>query len=284
MQWYTLLDTHYTGIAWAGHGSFNVNCGLFSVVDRPWKPMVELMAKSNYDIYKVLLGERPPFAWDDPRFRVGASGGTRSVGATRAPAAMVIDGHGEDWPVVPDEEIGSDRVVTGNASSSVSASFKLCWDAANLYVLVHVNDPTPMKNELLGANIWDSDTIELFVGAEQLDKKGPELFTDKQILFSAGQSPDGKPQFFVRTQQQITQPEALDFKVVPNVDGKGYALEAAIPWQLLAVTPASGLELLFDMGIDDGETGKNRNRQLRWNANSGNAGERTGWGRLRLGQ
>jgi len=31
--------------------------------------MLAEMMKSNYDIYGVLLGERPPFAWDDARFK-----------------------------------------------------------------------------------------------------------------------------------------------------------------------------------------------------------------------
>ena len=53
-------------------GKYNgesANSGLISVADRPWKDCVEEMRKTNATIYDVLLGKRPAFAWEDPRFR-----------------------------------------------------------------------------------------------------------------------------------------------------------------------------------------------------------------------
>jgi hypothetical protein len=32
--------------------------------------MLEEVMKTNYDIYKVYLGEKAPFVWDDARFKV----------------------------------------------------------------------------------------------------------------------------------------------------------------------------------------------------------------------
>ena len=43
------------------------NTGVIAVTDRPWKAALAEMMKTNYDIYKVWLGEREPFAWKDPR-------------------------------------------------------------------------------------------------------------------------------------------------------------------------------------------------------------------------
>ena len=48
----------------------SANTGLISVADRPWKAMLEEMAKTNHGIYDVLLSKRPPFAWDDARMKV----------------------------------------------------------------------------------------------------------------------------------------------------------------------------------------------------------------------
>lgn len=49
------------------------NTGLISAADRPWKNMLVEMLKTNHIIYDLLMGRRPPFAWDDARFRVNQS-------------------------------------------------------------------------------------------------------------------------------------------------------------------------------------------------------------------
>jgi len=69
IEWFTLIDQAVTGRWFSRYSGESANTGLFSVTDRPWKPMVEEMMKTNYGIYDLLLGKRPPFKWDDPRFR-----------------------------------------------------------------------------------------------------------------------------------------------------------------------------------------------------------------------
>jgi hypothetical protein len=69
IEWFTLIDQAVTGRWFSRYSGESANTGLFSVTDRPWKSMVEEMMKTNYSIYDVLLGKRPPFAWGDPRFR-----------------------------------------------------------------------------------------------------------------------------------------------------------------------------------------------------------------------
>jgi hypothetical protein len=68
IEWFTLVDQATTGRFFEKYNGEAANTGLISVADRPWKPMIEEMLKSNYDIYKVLLGERPPFEFNHPRF------------------------------------------------------------------------------------------------------------------------------------------------------------------------------------------------------------------------
>ena len=45
------------------------NTGLIGVTDRPWRPMLDEVIKTNFDIYQVLVGRRPPFEYAAPRFK-----------------------------------------------------------------------------------------------------------------------------------------------------------------------------------------------------------------------
>ena len=69
IEWFTLVDQATTGRWFSRYNGESYNTGLLSVADRPWKEMLAEMMKTNRGIYDVLLGKRPPFAWDDPRFK-----------------------------------------------------------------------------------------------------------------------------------------------------------------------------------------------------------------------
>jgi hypothetical protein len=70
IEWFTLVDQATTGRWFSQYNGESYNTGLLSVADRPWKDMLAEMMKTNHTIYDLLLGKRPPFAWDDARFRV----------------------------------------------------------------------------------------------------------------------------------------------------------------------------------------------------------------------
>ncbi|MBI5818901.1 MAG: beta-galactosidase [Verrucomicrobia bacterium] len=69
IEWFTLVDQAVTGRWFDKYNGEAANTGLISVADRPWRVMLDEMMKTNYDIYKVFLGERAPFVFDDPRFK-----------------------------------------------------------------------------------------------------------------------------------------------------------------------------------------------------------------------
>lgn len=71
IEWFTLIDQAATGRWFSKYSGESANSGLFSVADRPYKPMLAEMMKTNYEIYPLLLGKRPAFEWDDPRFKAG---------------------------------------------------------------------------------------------------------------------------------------------------------------------------------------------------------------------
>ena len=132
-----------------------------------------------------------------------------------------------------------------------------------------------MMNEHTGDRLWNADVLELFIGSEKLDQGGPLLFTDRQILLGAGKS----NQTFVVNQPK--QP-AIETSVTPSVDGKGYTLEAAIPWTALAVTPKEGQTFLFDLAVGNSTDGKQRSSQLVWYGGPRDSSDRSAWGRLSL--
>jgi len=69
VEWFTLIDQATTGRWFSQYNGESFNTGLLSVADRPWKEMLAEMMKTNHGIYDLLLEKRPPFQWDDPRFR-----------------------------------------------------------------------------------------------------------------------------------------------------------------------------------------------------------------------
>lgn len=275
IEWFTLVDQSATGRWFSGFNGEANNTGLISVADRPYKPMLAEMMKTNYNIYPVWTGEKKPFVLDDPRFTMSA-GAKRNLNIARATGPIKLDGTTTNWPGVPAEPISSARLVQGAEAKGLEASFKLCWDDQNLYLLANVVDSTPMKNDQTDfKNLWSGDGIELFLGSEKVGEGGPLLFSDRQILLGAGKD----NQFYLANAPAQV---AIQTAVVPSVDGKGYALEAAIPWEALAIKPTTGQELALDLGIDDGSTGKNRERQLMWNGSAKNSGERGNWGKATL--
>jgi len=274
IEWFTLVDQSVTGRFFEKYNGENTNTGLISVADRPWKAMLSHMLKTNYEIYDVFFGKRRPFVYDDPRFN-RAAGAKQAVTIPRATGEIKLNGVAEHWPGTPAEQISSQRLVVGPSAGGVECAFKLCWDDKNLYLLANVSDPTPMLNEHKGAMVWSGDGIELFIGHENLDQGGTLLFSDRQVLLSAGK-PGGECQwFFANSPRQY---ECKMF-VAANVDGKGYTLEAAVPFEGLGFQPKEGAEMRFDIGIDDSENGTGRVRQLMWNGGERNSGDRTGWGR-----
>lgn len=70
IEWFTLVDQSVTGRWFSGFDGERANSGLISVTDRPWKPLLTEMMKTNYGIYEVWLEGKKPFVWDDARVQV----------------------------------------------------------------------------------------------------------------------------------------------------------------------------------------------------------------------
>jgi len=279
IEWFTLVDAPCTGVFYAKYDGERPNCGLISVTDRPWKPMLEEMVKSNYEVYKLEFEGKKPFVFDDPRFSSKA-GGKQKVTIAKAASPIKIDGERGEWPGLPPEMISSKRLVEGAKADESEANFRLAYDDSNLYIHVEVTDSTPMLNKHKDGMLWSGDGLELFIGSENIDQGGAFKFTDRQILLGAG-APDGKGQVWF-----VNAPEQTECKmaVVPRVDGKGYVIEAAIPFKGLGFSPKKGQEILFDLAVDNSTDGGGRKSQIMWNGISRNSSDRSAWGRAVFGE
>ncbi len=276
-EWFSYLDEPVTGRFFEGYNGESGNVGVINGVDRPYKNALVEMMKTNYDIYSVLLGTRPPFHYDDPKFNIGPGGGRKEVDAPMALPGMKIDGQASDWPGRPGEHVSAGNLVLGPDAGTLEADFKLCWDTENLYLFAQVADSTPMINPNTGDKIWAGDALELFIGPDNIDEGGELAFTDRQILLSCSKE-TGSVQYYIGGSPTT---DKINMEVVKNVTGDGYAVEAAIPWSVLHMKPEEGREFLFDIGIDD-DTGHGRARQLMWNGISRNSGDRSKWGVAKL--
>jgi len=273
IEWFTLIDQARTGRFFERYNGERANTGIFNVVDRPYKDYLVEATVANANADQIILGQRQPFVWDDPRFQVAGTG-PKTAKIARAVGEIKLDGTRNGWPGDPPELVPSSRLVLGADGEGLDGSFRMCWDDRNLYLLIQVSDPTPMRNDRQGAGIWNGDAIELFIGHEALEEGGPLRFTDRQILLSAGTPPDQQAAWVVNQPRQLI----TSMLTQPAVDGKGYLIEVAIPFEALGFTPKEGLRLLFDLAIDDGN-GEGRQRQLMWSGGERNSGDRTAWGR-----
>jgi hypothetical protein len=270
IQWFQLNDQPFTGRWFEGLNGEGYAIGLFTVTDRPYKDMLAQMAATNRDaIYGVWLDGKAPFVFDDPRFG-GNGGGARATEAQRPTGVMAMDGASTNWPGFPPLRLAPAKGAAGN-----EASIKVCYDASNLYVLATVTDATPLGNTASGAALADGDAIELLIGAEDPGAGGPLRASDRRVLLGIGGS--GVQAFIVGA---ATQPK-LEAFASPTSDGKGWVLEAAVPWTALGIAPRPGASLRFDLAVDDGD-GKRLLSRLAWSGGRDGITDRSTWGRLLL--
>jgi hypothetical protein len=278
-QWFIYTDQALTGRFFEGFNGEGNNTGLVDVTDRPYAELVAAAKETHGRIYDVMLGKAVPFVFDHPRFNgKQENAGAKTVHVPKALAGMTLDGTTTNWPGRPAEPIESTRVVNGLLDERIRGDFRLCWDEKQLYFHIQVKDPTPQRNVHKGDRLWAADAVELFIGSRNIEETGPLSFSDRQILLGAA----GEGELHV-----LDHPEEnaqCKIVVVPDVAGDGYTVQAAIPWSVLRVKPEPGLELLFDVAIDNSNDGEKRTQQLVWSGTKQNSKDRGAWGRARLSE
>jgi hypothetical protein len=171
---------------------------------------------------------------------------------------IVIDGEGADWAdggfavqALCDWPVGKD-VGDGDAR------FRLAWDQAGLLVLGEVNDQEFVESDA-DQRLWEGDGIELFVFTGQPQ---PRFYTlgiapgrDSEHRAPRWHAYDTRDEFAGR------QPIAIEQSIVATASG--YRLEARLPWANLGIEPRPGLEVKFQLSVNDLDSAGEK-VQARW--------------------
>lgn len=210
-----------------------------------------------------------------------------SVSAKLLATPPKIDG---DWSDLPPKEYPADFVVYGASnwknSEDLSASFRIGWDANNLYIGVKVHDDVYVQNAS-GADLFKGDSIEILLdtnvaGDYYYDSLSPDDF---QLGISPGR-PDvnGTKEAYrwlpanlagTRSNVVIASSRSETEKIT--------RYEVAIPWSTFEVTPKSGQHFGFAFSVSDNDNpSQNLQQTLVSNVKSRILTDPTTWGDLTL--
>ncbi len=218
-----------------------------------------------------------------PRIEVVADG---ALLASQKASPPMIDGDLGEWGPLANT---ADVVVYGagqwSGATDLSATFSLGWDSDNLYLAVSVRDDVHSQQQI-GERIFRGDSVEFLLdGALQADGQHDKLSGDD---YQIGLSPGDLTAATVAAQAYLWFPSgqagslpAAQLAASATMDG--YVLEAAVPWALLGVEPASGEVYGFVLSVSDNDLSGVSTQQSMVSSIAGRVlTDPTTWGQMRL--
>ncbi len=149
-------------------------------------------------------------------------------------------------------------------STDLQASYRVSWDANNLYLAVKVKDATYVQNAT-GKDIYKGDSVELLLDANLAADAGITSLTKDD--YQLGISP-GNPSVGTNPEAYLWYPinktgARTNVKVGTSTSGGYYRVEAAIPWSIFGITPANGMQFGFAVSAsDDDSSGTTRQERM----------------------
>ncbi len=201
-----------------------------------------------------------------------------------------IDGILNEWAAVPGITI-SDSDYDGLGTPN-SLTFKLMWDAANLYAAFDVTDAQLWANAMADeVSLYEDDGIELYLdtgtrGGTFMQRGDYQLNVTargfKQDLEGTGTSKDA-----TFTLAGLVKAAVASGTLNVNDVDTGYRVEVKIPWAAISVVPAVGTRLGANVGSYDCEEATcdgapNGRQSFAW-ANDGTFSIPDRWKTLELG-
>lgn len=191
----------------------------------------------------------------------------------RPAAPPVIDGLLDDWqpPLIRAARLPLETVVFGpeawSGPSDLAGEAFGAWDDRALYLAVAVRDERPSP-PARGARLYEGDSLEIQLDTQLLADWESAVFDDDDwhvglspgdLLAaaatagpsSAGRAPSLRPEAWVWRPEGRKGPLELPLAAAPRPGG--YALELALPWSLLGLTPQSGLVLGLSLSASDND-------------------------------
>ena len=176
-----------------------------------------------------------------------------------APGPMRIDGDLADWEGIETHAITSGHIWSGSlpgGDDDCSATFRVAYDRANLYVAVDVRDDAVVCNiapdDVKGH--WRSDAVEICV--DPSGRSDNTLTVFKAGIFpgtTAGREPRAARDADAR--QGVIEKTAPGMRVASRFTGHGYVIETAVPWSDMpgGEAPPAGETIGFNLVIYDGD-------------------------------
>jgi hypothetical protein len=204
--------------------------------------------------------------------------------------APEIDGRLDEWPG-RDYDIAHehrDREIEGlignrSGPADLSGRFHIAWDAEHLYVGVDVVDDVHVQIER-GETLFKGDDIEIQVDADlEGDWSDAALSGDDgQVGLSAGDFDASGPEAYIWLPASREQPGTM-ITIAALETGRGYSLEAAIPWSVLGGRPQVETPVGFCLSLSDNDIpGTAQQQTLMSTIPRRKWGDPTTWGTLVL--
>ncbi len=172
-----------------------------------------------------------------------------------ATQAITVDGFVDDgWSVSRNFQLTN--LLSGSAPSAanLSASYRMLYDTANLYVLMTVDD-SAIVGDTDGAR-WQDDSVELYLDSN----------------YSRGTTYDADDRHFIIrfndngfTNGVFTADVPDGTKLATRQVSNGYKVEMSFPLAGLGISPQDGGLFGLDFMVNDDDNGGLRDRNLAWN-------------------
>ncbi len=168
-----------------------------------------------------------------------------------------IDGNLSEWGTLANTA-NQAVYLPGNwtGASDASATYSLGWDANKLYLAAYVKDDVFVQTQS-GSLLYLGDSLELIFDTQLGTDSGSTVQSsdDYQLGISPGGLTTGNnppPQSYRWYPGSLRGvPSGLSIASVKLSDG--YAVEAAIPWSALGVTPSGGNTFGFAFSVSDND-------------------------------
>ncbi len=137
------------------------------------------------------------------------------------------------------------------STASVSATFKVLWDATNLYFLVQVTDNLKMHT---AEESYENDGVEIYLDC---DNSKSDLYDNDDFMFR-----------YVWSESEVL---SVIGKTGPGIKGaqkdtdKGYIMEFAIPWKAVNAVAKPGQYIGLDVHVNDNNNVR-RDYKIAWKA------------------
>ncbi|MDX1664678.1 MAG: sugar-binding protein [Candidatus Promineifilaceae bacterium] len=203
--------------------------------------------------------ETPPDA-DEPAPPAPTADATDPTTVVAAPVTTppTIDGRLSEWSDVSatTSHFLVHQAESWDGSRDLEATWRLAWDADNLYVAVNVVDDVHVQTQS-GNLIFRGDSVEMQIDTApqaEATRVNPSTY---QILLSPGSFGAREPsawRFRGTEAGQIRDAIGHNIVVEAAPTDAGYTLEAAIPWRDLNVTPTEGMVLGLALNANDNDS------------------------------